>query len=59
MNKEERYEVIDECMEVEVLEVTKDSQAEVTTCPELGDTTQPDPETVTSKSIKVILKFCV
>jgi len=47
MNKEEQYEVIDECMEVEVLEI-KDSQAEVTTCPKL-DTTQQNSETGISK----------
>lgn len=43
--KEELYEVIDECVEMETPEVTKDTQAEVATCPQSDNTTQQDSKT--------------
>ncbi|XP_077267567.1 uncharacterized protein LOC143900280 isoform X1 [Temnothorax americanus] len=45
INKEEHFEVIDECMEVETPETTKDLKAEaaeVATCPKFDDTAQQD-----------------
>lgn len=45
VNKEEQYEVIDECMEVETSETAQASQAEVTTCPRSDSITQQDPKT--------------
>lgn len=49
INKEEQYQVIDECMEVETSETAQDSQveviSEVTTCPRSDGTTQQDPKT--------------
>ncbi|XP_011703163.1 PREDICTED: uncharacterized protein LOC105459109 isoform X2 [Wasmannia auropunctata] len=48
MNKEECYEVIDECTDAETLEAAQSSQAEVTTCTKSDSTTtQQDPKTAT------------
>lgn len=49
INKEEQYQVIDECMEVETSETAQDSPAEViseiTTCPKSDSTTKQDLKT--------------
>lgn len=57
INKEERYEIIDECMDMETPEMAKNSQEEVTTCPKFDSTTQQD--TDAGKICKAIPKFYI
>lgn len=57
INKEERYEIIDECMDIETPETTKNSQEEVTS-PKFDSATQIE-DTDTGKIYKDILKFCI
>jgi hypothetical protein len=49
-NKEEHFEVIDECMEeTKTPDTIQESEAEVITCPKLDDTIQQDPKTSSGK----------